>query len=80
MKDFTVTADASLAIITPNTDQAKDWWEENVADDAIRYGDGYAVEINYIRTICEGILMEGMTIEKDGMNMTLDEEQELVLA
>lgn len=77
-KDFTVTADSSIAIITPNSDQAKAWWEEYVAEDAIQFGGGYGVELRYIRDICTGIIMEGMTIEKDGMNMALKDD-ELVL-
>jgi hypothetical protein len=78
--DFSIYADASVALITPLTSQANTWVTTYLRDSvSYRYGDSIPCELRYIREICIGIIRGGLTITKDNMRMLINEDGELVL-
>ncbi len=64
MSDFRIDGEGSIYILTPITESAREWCEEYLPDDALRWGArGYVVEHRYIEDIAGGILAEGLTVE-----------------
>jgi len=70
--DFSVEDHGSIFLVTPHTDAAQEWWDENV-DGGQSFGPGYAVEHRFIQNISYAILDAGMTITKDGKTMQVSE-------
>ena len=62
MIDFTLYDGGSVFLLTPRSDEAKDWVKENLPDDVLILGQGIAVENRYIRDIMDGLTSEGLTI------------------
>ncbi len=77
--DFIVASNPSFCTIWPETDRAKSWFLEFTEGNLLPSGDGFAVEYRYIRDICNAILDEGFSIQKEGHAMVRSAEGELVL-
>ena len=77
--DFMVFADQSIAVVTPNNAWADDWLSKHTSAEQSQLGRGIAVELRYIRDLCNGILDAGFTITKDGCLMVRRRDGELIL-
>lgn len=63
-KDFQVVRDGSIALLYPNSYEAKTWVELNLPSDAQWFGSAVAVELRYIADIVSGIQGDGYTVEE----------------
>jgi hypothetical protein len=62
--DFSLTNHGTIFTIEPVTQQAKDWFDENVPTEGWQWmGSACSVEPRCIEPLVEGILEEGMTIQ-----------------
>jgi hypothetical protein len=61
--DFAITDHGLLVLFQPLTDHAREWWHENVNDDAPTWGGAWVVERRYVDTIVNGIIDDGLEIE-----------------
>ena len=68
--DFTVRNEGSLFMVTPVSQSAKDWVQENVSE-AQWMGGAFAVEARYIADLTRGMLEAGLTGTLDGKNLAL---------
>lgn len=66
--DFSVYEDG-ICLLTPITEEAQRWAEIHIEEAPPTWGSAIAIEINYVRKICSGILKAGLTITKDGKEM-----------
>lgn len=64
--DFRVADGGSVFLLQPETPAAHAWVEEHIPEDALRLGNGIAVEHRYICDIVDGIQAEGLTLERLG--------------
>lgn len=69
MYDFLIYGDNSLHIVKPQTDAARAWIKEHIAEDSPKFGGGVAVKLAHLVDVSIGILLDGLSIEKDGMEM-----------
>lgn len=60
--DVTVSQDASLFLFRLNTQRARDWAKDNVADDAQYFGGALVVEPRYAYTLAYGMADAGLTL------------------
>lgn len=60
--DFELTDHGSVSLLRPITDEAREWIDENIGDDAQWLGRGLAIEHRYVGDIVEGILNDGLTV------------------
>ena len=60
--DFVLTDHGSIAVLRPVTDEAREWVDENLPDDAQWFGRGVVIEPRYVGDIVEGILNDGLTV------------------
>jgi hypothetical protein len=63
MADFTVRDEGSIFLLTPESEQAKAWIEENLPADRLVFAGSVVVEHRYIADIIEGIMADGMDME-----------------
>lgn len=59
--DFNIRNEGTIVLFTPNTDRAKQWIAENVAEDSSWLGPALVVEHRYAGPLLEGIINAGMT-------------------
>lgn len=59
--DFHVTDEGSIVLITPYSQDAKDWLENNIGEDAMYFGPSLAVEHRYAGEILYGMQEDGLT-------------------
>lgn len=59
--DFHAVYHGSIVTLTPLSPDAKDWCRDNLPDDAMMFGDAYAIEPRYFGAIAFGIQSEGFT-------------------
>ena len=60
--DFTLVDHGSIAILTPESDDAKTWVDDHIAEEAQWFANGVVIEHRYVPDIVEGIFETGMTI------------------
>lgn len=65
--DFTLVDHGSIAIITPLSQQATDWTEMYISDEAQWFGDGFVVEHRYV----DDIVMRLLELEMDVRPITI---------
>jgi hypothetical protein len=63
MPDFQFLSHGSICILTPKTEQAKEWVAIHLPEDAMRWAGGYAIEPRYADSILEGIASDGLTLQ-----------------
>jgi hypothetical protein len=61
--DFSVLNQSSIFLLTPNSESAKEWVDENIDSEAMWWGNSVVVEHRYIRDIVDGLLNDGFTVE-----------------
>ena len=62
MSDFHLADHGSVVLLTPRTDAARDWVEDNLPDDVQMLGNGIAIEGRYVGDILTGIECDGLEI------------------
>lgn len=61
MPDFRIADQGSIVMVTPLTQPAKDWVEENVQLEGWQWlGGGFAVEPRYVMSLASGIADAGL--------------------
>jgi hypothetical protein len=60
--DFRVDDHGSIVLITPITDAAEAWVDENLPDSAMTFGSAVVIEPRYVGPILEGISADGLTV------------------
>ena len=55
IKEFEINNQGTLILFTPLTDNAKQWWIDNVDPNCQTFGNAYCVEHRYANDIIEGI-------------------------
>ena len=61
--DFRFTNHGSVTILTPLTEAAQAWLDENVGDDETQYwAGGVVIEPRYAEPILEGLQADGLTV------------------
>lgn len=74
--DIDVTDGGSVNIVTPLTDTATDWINENVSDEGYHpYWPSLVVESRYLGDLLFGMQSDGLTLTYDGEPMTLEVAQ-----
>lgn len=63
MTDFRFTNHGSITILTPLTEAAQEWVDENLPEDALGFGGGVVIEPRYAGSILEGLQDDGLTID-----------------
>lgn len=61
--DFLIQHEGSIALLYPNSDEARAWVEQHIPLDAPRHGRAIAVEARYIDDIAFGINNDGLSVE-----------------
>lgn len=51
----------SIVTMEPLSDAARQWIDENIPDDALRFGDSIAIEPRYFGEIAYGAQSDGLT-------------------
>ena len=69
MIDFSLYDGGSVFLLTPISDEAKDWAKEHLPEDTRTFGRGFAVEHRYIKDIVDGMTSEGLTIRGYGQRL-----------
>ena len=59
--DFSLQYHGSISILYPYTDAAKDWIDQNLGDDIIKWGNGIVIEHPYVDNIVLGIIADGLS-------------------
>lgn len=59
--DFTLHGSGTLYLLTPLTDDAREWVKLHIPEDAQRLGRGIAIEWRYVDDIMVGIEADGLT-------------------
>lgn len=62
MRDFFIANHGSVVILTPMTDNAREWVDERIPVDALGFGRGICIEPRYLDDIIDGITGDGLTI------------------
>lgn len=60
--DYEVSGGGTVFILTPLNDSAKQNLEDNLAQDAIWFGGGVAVEHRYIMPLVDNLRQEGWSV------------------
>ena len=60
--DFTLIDHGSIAILKPESDDAKNWVDDYIDENAQWFANGIVIEHHYVHAIVEGIFETGMTI------------------
>ena len=55
IEEFKINNQGTLILFTPLTDNAKQWWADNVDSNCQTFGNAYCVEHRYANDIIEGI-------------------------
>ena len=63
--DFTLQNHGSLCILTPLSEAGRDWAENSLPEDAMRWCGGIVIEPRYVGDIVDGILGDGLTINSE---------------
>ena len=63
MPDFECSNHGSIWLLTPMNENAQDWCDEHLPDDAPMHGVSYGIEARYAEPIILGIRDDGLTVE-----------------
>lgn len=61
--DFHIGGGQVVYLLTPITEQAEKWTDENIDPTAQRFGHCIAIEHGYIQNVVNGIRSDGLTIK-----------------
>jgi hypothetical protein len=62
LNDAIVWNHGSIVVLRPLTAEAEAWCDEHLPDDCPLWGDGFAIELNYITPILEGMRADGLKV------------------
>ena len=80
MYDFNIYVEGSIAQVTPQTPEAKEWADEHLPVDGWqKMGAAICVDFRAIEDITHGILDDGLTIEKDNCEVFAGDNGDLCL-
>jgi hypothetical protein len=66
MAGFKWFNDGSIVVLTPQSDEAEAWLDDNVmTPETMRWGRGIVVELRYINDLITGITADGLTVEEE---------------
>ena len=60
--DFSFADHGSVCLLTPLTDAAEAWVDENLPDSAMTFGSAVVIEPRYAGPILEGISADGLEV------------------
>ena len=60
--DFVVNDQGSIVLLLPNSDAAREWLADNIADDAMYFGRSLVIEHRYADDVLAGIVADGLEI------------------
>jgi hypothetical protein len=67
MADFRIMHHGTISTVTPLTNRCKAWLDEKVEAEGWQwFGDQLAVEPRYVDQVVEGMIEDGLMIERDG--------------
>ena len=61
--DALIENHGSIVLLRPLSDAAEAWLEENVAEDALRFGGAVVCEPRYVEALCLGMTEDGLVLE-----------------
>lgn len=61
--DVSVYDAGSIVIVTPLTEAATEWVDENVSEERMSYGAGFVVEHRYAGDLLQGMAEAGLVLE-----------------
>jgi hypothetical protein len=63
MNDFTLYNHGSIVVLTPMTEAARSWMQDNIdVENAQMWGKGVVVEPRYVGSILDGLTVDGLTV------------------
>lgn len=62
MPDFRFANHGSITLLTPITDAALDWVEENLSAERMNYGPAIVIEPRFAGEILDGLQGDGLTV------------------
>lgn len=62
VSDFTFEFDGSIALLWWQTISGRDWLNDNVDENAQKFGGAIVIEHRYVAPILEAIVNEGLTV------------------
>ena len=62
MSDFLFANHGSVTVLTPLTEAAQEWVDNNLPDDALTFGRGIVIEPRHAGPILEGVVEDGLTV------------------
>lgn len=60
--DFTLRNHGNLFILTPLSEAGREWADNFLPEDALKWGGGTVIEPRYVEDIVDGILGDGLAI------------------
>ncbi len=63
MSDFRLQDEGSISILHPLTEDANQWIEDHLPEDALTWAGGIVIEWRYVEEIISGILSDGLEVE-----------------
>lgn len=60
--DVTVENHGSIYLVTPHSDQGREWIEGHVSEDALWYSSGLVVEPRYVEDLIGGMEGDGLIV------------------
>lgn len=61
--DVAVVNHGSIVVLRPLTPRAEDWCDEHLPSDTPLWGnDAFAIELNYVQPIIDGMRADGLTV------------------
>lgn len=64
MIDFHITDHGSIVLLDPLTDAASEWVDQHIPGDAMRFAGAVAIEPRYVEPILEGIVGDGLSVDR----------------
>ena len=62
MTDFSLTDHGSIVVLTPLNNEAREWLDRSIDDEAQWFGRGLVIEPRYVGDIVDGIIADGLTV------------------
>jgi hypothetical protein len=64
MADLVFQNHGSIFVCIPDTDEGKDWIDQNISDDAMPWGRGIVIEHRFVGDIIQGAINDGLEVEE----------------
>lgn len=67
--DFEVQNEGSIFLLRPLSDEAFQWIEDHIGEEAQFFGNAVAVEHRYIADIVDGIISDGLEVRTGALGL-----------